>query len=440
MKSFLVACLFLLQAGVTQAQSDSEWTAVMTQSSLGQSYNDFKTLTELETYIREQAQKSRVINELVYARGRWHAVATETAVKTNISWKWEEDFPQAWIKQQWNSDKYITKLTYGDDQWVAIMTDQTPFVSQSWASRETWDEVIQFARDKWKEDTKFNITDVAYGDGKWYIVMSLLKTYEAQSFKQSEEFPTAWINEKYKDNYNISSVEHDGSEWHFIMTKHATGLGETIFNPQKDFPSAKIKEQWDKSRRISTLAFSRDIYEMDDFERAQLFEGIENRDNKENTKTNRQKAEENLAGKNYPEAIRFYKAAIADGDTDETTYNNLAWSQFLNGNCNEALDNVNKSIYVKSTSFNNHTKGAILKCQNKCAEAIKFYDEAIRLYRKEKEKFTTTEYYADRAAVKRCLGNYSGAIEDIELALTVQPGDTRLKATLKELNTLAGNR
>ncbi|MCG2613090.1 tetratricopeptide repeat protein [Terrimonas sp. NA20] len=438
MKSFLVACLFSLQAFVTSAQSDSEWTAVMTQSSLGQSYNDFKTLPELETYIREQAQKSRVISEVVYARGRWHAVATETAVKTNIRWKWDEAFPQSWIKQQWDDDKYITKLTYGDDQWLAIMTDQTPFVSQSWASRETWEEVIEFARGKWKEDTKFNITDIAYGDGKWYIVMSLLKTYEAQSFKHSEDFPTDWINEKYKDNYNITSVEHDGFEWHLIMTKHTSLLSETIFNPQKDFPSAKIKEQWDKNRRISTLAFSRDMYEMDDFERLQLFGNRENLD--KNLRTNREKAQEQLNEKNYPEAIRLYKVAVADGNTDETTYNNLSWAQFLNGNCNEALENANKSINVKSTSFNNHTKGSILKCQNKCAEALKFYDEAIRLYRKEREKFTTSDYYADRAAVKRCLGNYIGAIEDIELALSIQPGDNTLKATLKELNTLAGNK
>ena len=437
MKSFFFACL-LLAAMTTQAQP--KWSVIMTQGSKAQSYNDFATFSELETFIREQARKNRVINEVVYAAGRWYGVATESTAATNIAWKSETSFPQDWIKKQWDDGKYITKVTYGDGVWLAIMTDQTPFISQSWARRDTWDEVIAFAREKWKENSKYNITDIAYGQGKWHIILSLLSSYEAQSFKQSEEFPSDWLNEKYKENFNVTSVEHDGEKWHFVVSKHATSLGEIAFNPQSSFPTDKIKQQWDNNRRITSFAIARDPDDMDEDDWAELAQYMESLKKEEKGKSNREKAADKLAAKDYPEAIRLYKAAVSDGNTDETTYNNLAWAQYLNGNCNEALDNVNKSLAVKSVSFNNHTKGAILKCQNKCAEAIKYYDEAIRLYRKEKEKFTTTEYYSDRAAVKRCLGNYGGAIEDIELALTIQPNDPGLKATLKELNTLAGNK
>jgi tetratricopeptide (TPR) repeat protein len=437
MKFFFFASLLFL-AGIT-AQTQPQWTAIMTQGSKGQSFNDFATFAELDTFIREQANKSRVINEVVYAGERWYGVATESSVATDIVWKTETSFPQDWIKKQWDQNKYITKVTFGGGVWLAIMTNQTPYKSQTWARRDTWEEVIAFAQEKWKENTKFNITDIAYGQGKWHVVMSLLSSYEAQSFNQSEEFPYDWLNEKYKDHFNVTSVEHDGEKWHFVLSKYASPLGEIAFSPESRFPKEEIKRQWDNNRRITSFAFARDPYDVDEINFEELAQqGRSFKDDEGGS--NLAKAADRLAANDYPEAIRLYKLAISDGNTQETTYNNLAWAQYLNGNCTEALDNATKSISVKSTSFNNHTKGAILKCQNKCSEAIRYFDEAIRLYRKENEKFSTTEYYTDRAAAKRCLGSYASAIEDIELALTIQPGDSGLKATLKELNTLAGNR
>jgi len=260
--------------------------------------------------------------------------------------------------------------------------------------------------------------------------MSVMKEYEAQTFKSGVEFPNSWIRSKYDENYNVTSVENDGEKWYVVMTKHSDNKGETIFNPQADFPEKKIKEQWDKDRRISSLAFVSDEDEYDD----ELDEYLSSLDD------NKTKAYERLQAKDYPGAIKYYKAAIAEGNVPEVLWNNLAWAEYLNGECTAALKNIDKAIAIRSTSYNNHTKGSILKCQNKCAEALKFFDEAIRLYRKDHDKFTDSEYYADRAEVKRCLGNYVGAIEDIELALTIEPYSSKLKETLKELNRLAGNK
>lgn len=409
--------------------ASAQWSAVLTQNGASQEYQSFGEIKEVENFIKEQAKESRIVTELVYGDYEWFAVATGVKVKTQISWQFATEFPRDWVAKQWDDGKYITKVTYGDGNWAVLMTNNTPYLKQSWAKRDTWDKIIEFVREKWKENNKYNITDIAYGNGVWYVVMSVLKEYEAQSFNASESFPGDWIGEKYKDNYNISSVESDGKKWYVIVTKQTSNLGETIFNPQEDFPKEKIREQWDKNRRISTLVYSDQYADFWD----SLYDTPTGSSNKE-------KAAKSLADKKYTEAIKYYKAAIAEGNTEELTWNNLAWAEYLSGNCTDALEHVNKAINIKSTYYNNHTKASVLKCQNKCSEAIKYYDEAIRLYRKENAKFTTSDYYADRADVKRCLGNYSGAIEDIELALSIEPDNSTLKNKLKELNKLAGNK
>lgn len=420
-----IACFWAVIS--TQAQ---QWSAVMTENSEGQAYDSFNSVNELEKFIQEQAKKNRVISEVVYGNGKWYAVATHTPHATKIKCKWGTTFPSDWIEELWKEDLYITKITYGDGYWFVAMTDQVPYVDQSWGKRLSWSEAEIFIKEKWNINTKYNITDLAYGDGYWYIIMSVLKEYEGQSFEKSKAFPNDWINSKYKDGYNVTSIEHDGEKWYLVMTKHTKNLGETIFNPQETFPEAKIKTQWDQSRRISSLVYAKNEEDDDDDWLDAIF----------NEKSNREKAAEKLAAKDYPGAIQYYKAALAEDNKDEVLWNNLAWAKYLNGNCPDALSDVDKAIALKSTSYNNHTKASILKCQNKCAEAIKYYDEAIRLYRKEHEKFTSGEYYADRADVKRCIGNYSGAIEDIELAIAIEPYNSKLKNTLKELNKLAGNK
>lgn len=428
MKSLFLSVACFLAAVCAQAQ---QWSAVMTENSEGQAYDSFNSISDLEKFVLEQAKKNRVITEVVYGDGKWYAVATHTSSATKIECKWGASFPSDWVEERWKEDMYINKITYGDGYWFVAMIDKAPYVDQSWGRRLSWTEAEKFIKEKWDVNNKYNITDLAYGNGYWYIVMSVLKEYEGQSFKDSETFPNDWINTKYKDGYNVSCIEHDGKKWYVVMTKHTKNPGEIIFNPQKGFPEAKIKTQWDNSRRISSLVYARSEEDDDDYSWMEaLF----------SEKSNKEKAAEKLAAKDYPGAIQYYKAAIAENGKDEVLWNNLAWAKYLNGNCSDALSDVDKAITLKSTSYNNHTKASILKCQNKCAEAIKYFDEAIRLYRKEQEKFTSGEYYADRADVKRCIGNYSGAIEDIELAIAIEPYNSKLKDTLKELNKLAGNK
>ncbi|RYZ87237.1 MAG: hypothetical protein EOP04_12185, partial [Proteobacteria bacterium] len=319
MKSLILAFCCALAAINVNAQP--EWCAIMTQSTNGQAYNAFNTLKELENFILEQAKKNNVISEVVYGDSKWYGVATYSSVSTKIAWNWDPKFPSEWVSGKWKEGKYITKITYGDGQWFVAMTDQTPYVNQSWAKRSSWADVEKYIKEKWNENTKYNITDIAYGDGLWYVVMSELKVYEKQSFKESEDFPHDWIDTKYDEGYNITSIEHDGEKWYLVVSMQTANNNETIFNPQRDFPATKIKDKWDSGKRISSLVYAKDPLDWDD-DPAPSY-----------TPSNRQKAADKLAEKNYPEAIRYYKAATAEGNAEEVLWNNLAWAKFLNGNC-----------------------------------------------------------------------------------------------------------
>ena len=416
MRTALLICALLLQSVVF---SQSNWTAIMTQGSGEQSYNYFNDLKGVEQFILDEAKKSKVVNEVVYGNGKWYAVSSKVTVKTDISWNWDTKFPADWVNKKWDAGQHITKVTYGAGNWFVISTNNTGYKYQSWATRYTWEEIEKFVKDKWKENTRYNITDLAYANGLWCVVLSVLDVYEKQSFKVSEEFPTKWIQEKYDEKYNISTVESDGEKWYVVMTQKSTQKGETIFIPELNFPADKIKTEWDKSRRISSVVF-RDASKSN----ANLYKNYV------------QLADEKLGKKEYLAAIEYYDKALNLNATDAGVWNNRAWCKYLSGYCYSALSDINKSIELKSTSYNNHTKGAILKCQNKCSEAIVYFSEAIRLYTIANGKINSIDYYTDRAEAKKCMGNYDGAKEDLELALRIEPNNYTIKSSLTAVNDL----
>jgi tetratricopeptide (TPR) repeat protein len=401
------------------AFSQSNWTAIMTQGSGEQSYNSFDDLKGVEQFILEQAKKSKVVNEVVYGNGKWYAVASYVTTKTDISWDWDTKFPSEWVSKKWDAGQHISKVTYGNGNWFVITTNNTAFKYQSWATRYTWEDIEKFVKDKWKENTRYNITDLAYANGMWCVVLSVMNVYEKQSFKVSEDFPTKWIQDKYDEKYNITTIESDGEKWYVVMTQKSSQKGETIFIPEQNFPGTKIKEEWDKSRRISSLVF-RDASKSN----ANLY------------KSYVELGDEKLDKKDYLAAIDYYDKALNLNASNEGIWNNRAWAKYLSGYCYSALSDINKSIEIKSTAYNNHTKGAILKCQNKCSEAIVFFNEAVRLYKIQYGNITNIAYYTDRADAKKCTGNYEGAIEDMELALKLEPNNYSLKNSLTALNDL----
>ena len=433
--------LILFQLSALTFFAQGKWTAVMTQSGAGQRTNTAYTLKELESYVYEQAGKGYVVGEVVcYAKDRWYAVATQNK-GVNVAFKSSEIFPRDFVLKEWEDGKHISEVTWGNDSWIVIMTTKKIFKKQIYAFRDSWQDMEKWIKSKWDENKNYQVTQLAYGNKKWFGVVSTNENYEPQTLMASEELPTKWIQEKFNERYNITSVESDGKRWYVIMTKKPALLSETILIPETDYPQEKVQKEFDKERRISTLVYSgnkesayngnafwKDMPGAKDATAAKTFDDYST------------SAYDKLQKKDYTGAIIDYEKAVALKSTDHLAWNNLAWAKYLKGSCNDALADINKSIALSSTSYNNHTKASILKCQNKCAEALTYFNEAVRLYRIEFGKVDKAIYYSDRAEAKRCIGNYSGAIDDVELALAIEPANAALKTKLKELNELAARK
>ena len=409
--------------------AQSNWTAIMSQGTLAQSYKSCNTLTEVETFIKEKAAKHEVISELEFGEFKWWTVSTEMDGVVNISWQWDKNFPATWVSGEWKKGKEITKVAWGENTWAVIMTDNSNFTTQKWAIRKSWDDLEKWIAEMWRENTAYSISELVYANGEWLAVLSILKSYEPQSYKVSKEFPNKWIQGKYDEKYNISVAEHDGSNWYVVMNKKYAQQSETILNPQETFPEVKIKEQWDNKRRISGLVYTGKNGSSD----AALFQSLTDFGGYDAMKKS---GDEKLVAKNYAGAIKDYEEALKIKDGDHDIWNNLAWAKFNAGYCYSALADADKSIAKKSTAYNQHTRASILKCQGKCAEAIHHFNEAIRLHRAEYGKLTNISYYLDRAEAKKCLKNYAGALDDIDLALAIEPSNSTLVSKQKELNIL----
>ena len=424
-----LSTIIILSLFSVSISAQSNWTAIMSQGTLAQSYDSRYSLMDVEKFIKEKAVKSQVISELEYAAGKWYMVASQMEGPVKISWKWDETFPSTWVSGEWKEGKDITKVAWGDNSWVVIMTDKSNYTLQKWAIRKSWADLEKWISDTWRENTSYSISELVYANGEWLGVMSVLKNYEPQSYKVSKEFPNKWIQDKYNEKFNISVVENDGLNWYVVMNKKNAQLSEIILNPQESFPEEKIKEQWDNKRRISGLIYTGKTPE---FDAAVFFDAMDFGKYNELKKG----GDEKLAAKNYSGAIKDYEEALKVKAGDYEILNNLAWAKYNAGYCYSALADADKSISQKSTPYNQHTKGAILKCQGKCSEALPYFNEAIRLYRAEYGKLTNFSYYLDRAEAKKCMKNYAGALDDIDLALAIEPSNIMLISKQKELNSL----
>ncbi len=428
--------------------AQGKWTAVMTAGSYGQYGQTVYGFSGLETFIRDQAKKKQVIQDVVYmGDDKWYAITSYKEPQISITWKWAKEFPEDFVRNEWKNGKHISEVAWGNDNWLVIMTTKEPGNLQRYNFKNTWAEMERWIKDEWAKSNYNQVTQLTYGNGKWFCAMVSTQKYQPQKLTASSVLPTSWIQGRYDEKYNIDEVESDGKYWYVIMTKKPALLGETIFLPQETYPSDRIKTEYDKNRRISTLVYSgykesktQTDLEYDAFLAYLMAENDElsgKNDEEERFNKISTSAYDKLQAKNYKGAIDDYEKAVKIKTNNVTAWNNLAWAKYLNGSCETALNDVNRSLSIKSMAYNNHTKASILKCQNKCAEALTFFNEAIRLLRIENGKVDDAQYYADRAETKRCMGNYSGAVDDLELALSIEPNNADLKMKLKEVNKLA---
>ena len=419
----LILSLLLLSMYSSFGQTSS-WSAVMTAGSYQQSYNDFGTTKEVTDYILQKYKDDKkVLTDIVFADGRWHVVVSEKQGSMGKqTWIFDSKVPNDWIIEKWNKGYEIAKVTYGDGLWFVYMMDDmnSRVNNQSWAIRNSLQEIRDYIDKKFKEDDHYSIEDISFGNGSWMVVMSKNYWVRPQLYYSNTDFPNSWIQEKYNTAYNITSAEFDGENWFLVATKLAGGgEAETMYNPLTIFPVDKIKADWNNKKRITSLVFNNKTKSTSATDYSDL--GSKALDNKD-----------------YYKAIEYFDQAISLGKADNIVYNNRAWAKFLTAQCEGALADIDESLRLKVADYSLHSKGAILSCIGRYREAITWFDKALASHVKT-NTVADADYYSYRAEAKNAIGDFEGAKEDIRVAINVDPNNKLDKKLLADIEKSLGN-
>ncbi|GBG88336.1 hypothetical protein CBR_g46901 [Chara braunii] len=74
-----------------------------------------------------------------------------------------------------------------------------------------------------------------------------------QSYKVSDIFPFKWINKKWKEGFNVTSMATAGSRWGVVMSRNA-GFSDQVVELDFLYPSEGIHRRWDSGYRITSTA------------------------------------------------------------------------------------------------------------------------------------------------------------------------------------------
>ncbi len=385
-----------------QAQNDT-WIAVMSASEVAQTYSQEST-TFPNKYIDAEWKKGNYITDITYNPNGWRVVMSG-AKYTFQRWKKSKDFPSDFIETGWKEGLDVTKIAFGGDEWVVVMSKGAGFTNEVWGKRESYDEILTYIKGYWQ--TK-DVISIAYGDGAWVVIMANGVEYSNQLIQTGVDFPSAWVQGQYKKGYNITSITYGEGKWLVVMSQLPKQRAES-YEFTAEFPKDYIGREWNNKKRILFLHYNY------------------NKDNSEYYEDYNQAGIEALNSKDYDGAIEYFTEALRIDNSNADTYNNLAWSKYLAGQCQGGLGDINKGLAIKKDPYAYHTRGAIELCLGRCREALNDFESAFNM------STTKDAYlYGDRGKAKACLGNYTDAIVDFNAALKIEPNNADYKKAKAE--------
>jgi tetratricopeptide (TPR) repeat protein len=136
-----------------------------------------------------------------------------------------------------------------NNSWCAVMMEgdfaQTYDHSKDFPSK--------FIESKWRENQY--VSDLTYANGEWYVVTSALG-YTQQAYYKDKQFPGDWIEQKWKEDFDITKVVFGGDFWVVVMSKGA-GLTSESWGKRSTFDEIKefIRGKWNDGKDIISLAY-----------------------------------------------------------------------------------------------------------------------------------------------------------------------------------------
>ncbi|XP_057427721.1 casein kinase 1-like protein HD16 [Lotus japonicus] len=145
----------------------------------------------------------------------------------------------------------ITCVSSCTNLWALIMDAATGFTSQVYKLSPFFLHK-EWIMEQW--DKNYYITSIAgANNGSSVVVMSKGTQYTQQSYKVSDSFPYKWINRKWKEGFQVTSMATAGTRWGVVMSRNA-GFSDQVVELDFLYPSEGIHKRWDNGYRITATA------------------------------------------------------------------------------------------------------------------------------------------------------------------------------------------
>ncbi|KAI3988546.1 hypothetical protein MKX01_026360 [Papaver californicum] len=151
---------------------------------------------------------------------------------------------------------YVSCVAFdGPNQWAVIMNAGTGFSDQVYLLSDRFLHQ-EYITNHWEK--KFFITSLSgAANRKSLVVMSQGTSYTNQCYKVDGSFPIKWINTKWKEDYQVTSMATSGNYWCVVMSKN-TGLSDQVLELDFRYPSEGIRRRWRSGYRIMCAAATPD--------------------------------------------------------------------------------------------------------------------------------------------------------------------------------------
>ncbi len=388
----IVVLLFVSLFGISQG----ELVVIYRLSNESQSIYNSDVFPE-EDIKTSNTEDKHFIDEVSYNGEEWFVITSKLSY-TGQTYNLTKDFPTDWINANWEKGYYITNLEFGDNKWLVVMSLGTGFTGQRLFSESNSTLISKKIKEAW--DNKYRITCVAFGQNTSVFIMTAGSGLVGQSYHFSDEVPNDWLKPYYDKKYNVTCIAHTGDNWFTVVSTYSTQKAERYRN-YVTYDFDKINTEYEAGYWIYKFCFQ------------PLSK------NQQEYLDNMKKA---IAATDEEVAIFYYTEALKIVPNDALCLNNRAWSKFKLGQCDGAVDDIDKSLVIEETAYSLHTKASILVCQKRYNEAIDYFDRAVVLLNEPE-----AEYYYDRGRVKETIGDKNGAKQDFEKAIEIEPTNVDYK-------------
>ena len=163
------------------------------------------------------------------------------------------------IKSFWDQGKRITSVAHTGKGWFVAMSKNSGLDAQSYKQSAQWPS--DWISEKWNGG--MYITSMSYGEGEWLVVMSETPAYTNQSWKRDTWSNIAkWINEQWDKGYYITCAGYNGSQWTVVMsqTDEYTHQGFFWTDSSSEVVSRAKSEVWKNDNNVQLVEYGGSQY------------------------------------------------------------------------------------------------------------------------------------------------------------------------------------